>query len=92
MPSYLIDFYDFMTFYTNILLVNCCKFEHFIGTYNCDFFNKHIAWNSILINSILDVSDIRYSIQSFLLVQASSLRSLCAKSNSILQKFICFES
>jgi hypothetical protein len=77
MPSYLIDFYDLMTFYTNILLVTTVTAVNMnisLVLITVIFFNKHIAWYSILIDSILDI--FRYYIQYSITFSCSSKFSL----------------
>jgi len=73
MSSYLIDFYDFMTFYTNILLVTTVTAANLnisLVRITVIFFNEHIAWYSILIHSILDI--FRYEIQYSIIFTCSS--------------------
>jgi hypothetical protein len=58
MPSYLIHFYDLMTFYTNTLLVTTVTAVNMnisLLLTTVIFFDKHIAWYSILKRSILDI-------------------------------------
>ena len=94
-PSYLIDFYDLITFYTNILLVTIVTAVNM----NISLILITVIFST---NTSLGIvfwyvpfwifSDIRYSIQLFSLVQTNSLSSLCAKYNSILGNCICFET
>jgi hypothetical protein len=81
MPSYLIDFYDLMTFYTNILLITtltAVNLNMSLVLITVILFDKHIAWYSILIRSILDIFRhyIQYSIIFFLFKQFLSDHSV----------------